>query len=739
MPFPSTNPSLERALLEKGYAEPTAVQAAVLQPEAEDRDLLVSAQTGSGKTVAYGLALATTLLAGEERMGAPGAPLALVIAPTRELAMQVQRELIWLYGAAGARVCACIGGMDVRREARALEDGCHIVVGTPGRLRDHLERNRLDVTALRAVVLDEADEMLDLGFREDMEFILDSTPEEKRTLLFSATIPRDIANLARRYQNDAFRIDTVDQSQPHGDIDYRAIRIAPNEIEHACVNVLRNFEARGAIIFCQTREAVRHLHASLLERGFSAVALSGEYSQSERTHALQSLRDGRARVCVATDVAARGIDLPSIELVIHAELPSDRDTLLHRSGRTGRAGRKGICVLLVPYTKRRKAEALIAQARIDVLWGNPPTAEEIRLADQQRMKEDPIFTEPSTEEDLALTQMLMADRTGEEIAGALVRMYRARLPAPEELFEAGGAPERRERPERPARERERPDKRARQERRERGEFPGSGEAQVDKSYAPRSSEPMVWFRMNVGRSNNADPKWILPVICRLGHVTKNEIGVIKIFDRETKFEIIESVAAKFMASVRKSSDDENVNIQPAAGTVQELRKSGGKSDAPETGYVKPDFVKKDYAKKEYPKKDYPKKDFPKKDFDNRSFDKPDAPKADFVKKDFAQKDFAKKDYPKKDFGAKKDFDGKKDFAPKQDFAPKKDFAAKKDFGAKKDFAPKKDFAAKPYSKKPFNKDSRGPDTRGPDTRNSASAPAPRDWDSKPKKKFRPPT
>jgi ATP-dependent RNA helicase DeaD len=346
--------------------------------------------------------------------------------------------------------------------------------------------------------------------------------------------------------------------------------------------------------------------------------------------------------------------------------------------------------LLVPYTKRRKAEGLIAQARIDVLWGNPPTAEEIRLADQQRMKEDPIFTEPSSEEDLALTKMLMADRSAEEIAGALVRMYRARLPAPEELFEAGGAPERRERPERPARERDRPDKRAREERRTRGEFPGLGEAVVDKSYSQRSSEPMVWFRMNVGRSNNADPKWILPVICRLGHVTKNEIGVIKIFDRETKFEIIESVAAKFMASVRKSSDDENVNIQPAAGTVQELRKGGGvKADEPASNYVRPDFVKKDYAKKEYPKTDYPKKsfdkpDFAKKDFPKKSFDKSDAPKKDFAKKDFSQKDIAKKDYPKKDF------------------------------------------AAKPYAKKPFNKDSRGPDTRGP-----APAAVVRDWDSKP--------
>src|SRR5918997_2374877 len=249
MPFPTTNPSLERALADKGYNDPTPVQAAVLQPDAIDRDLLVSAQTGSGKTVAYGLAMASTLLGDAERFEAPREPLGLVIAPTRELALQVNRELIWLYGPAGARVVSCVGGMDVRREQRALEDGCHIVVGTPGRLRDHLERGRLDTSKLRAVVLDEADEMLDLGFREDLEFILDATPAERRTLLFSATIPREIATLARRYQREAFRIDTVDQSQPHGDIEYRAVRLAPNEIEHGVVNVLRYFEARGAMVF----------------------------------------------------------------------------------------------------------------------------------------------------------------------------------------------------------------------------------------------------------------------------------------------------------------------------------------------------------------------------------------------------------------------------------------------------------------------------------------------------------
>jgi ATP-dependent RNA helicase DeaD len=549
MPFPKSNPSLDAALAAKGYAEPTPVQAAVLQPEAEGRDLLVSAQTGSGKTVAYGLALATTLLGPAERFETAGAPLALVVAPTRELALQVQRELIWLYGPTGARVASCVGGMDVRREARALADGCHIVVGTPGRLRDHLERGRLETGSMRAVVLDEADEMLDLGFREDLEFILDATPAERRTLLFSATIPRDIAALAKGYQREALRIDTIDQSQPHGDIEYRAVRIAPNEVEHAVVNILRFVEARGAMIFCHTREAVRHLHGSLIERGFSAVALSGELTQAERTHALQALRDGRARVCVATDVAARGIDLPDLGLVVHADLPNNSETLLHRSGRTGRAGRKGTCVLLVPFNRRRKAEMLIDRARIDAHWGPPPSADDIRAADQRRFVADPIFTEETSEEDAAWARTLLAERSPDDVAAALVRLYRTRLPAPEEVFDDGGGARR---PERESRER--PERKGPRQPADEG-----------------PSEGMVRFRMNVGRRNNADPRWLLPIICRLGHVTKNEVGVIRISDRDTTFEIAEAHAAKFMASIRRSSNDEDIRIEPADAPSAEKR------------------------------------------------------------------------------------------------------------------------------------------------------------------------
>ncbi len=537
MPFPNTHPALARALKAQGYEEPTAVQSAILEAP-RGADLLVSAQTGSGKTVAFGLAAASELLGEAPAFGAPAAPLALVIAPTRELALQVSRELEWLYAPANALMVTCVGGMDARREQRLLSAGCHLVVGTPGRLRDHLERGNLDLSAVRVVVLDEADEMLDLGFREDLEEILDGTPAERRTFLFSATLPREIVALARRYQRDAVRIDTVRRDEPHGDIEYKAMRIAPNELEQAVVNVLRYFDAPGALIFCATREAVRHLYGSLRERGFQAVQLSGELSQKERTDALQALRDGHARACVATDVAARGLDLPALDLVIHAELPQNKQALLHRSGRTGRAGRKGVSILLVPYTRQRKAEQLLASAQIAAVWSPPPMADEIRARDQQRLLESPMLQEAPSDEDLALGRRLLLGTDPEVVAAALVRLHRSRLPEPEDIFDDGRGDGRGD-----ARGNEPP----------AGPRPMRERRPYGAEYGAEEQGTGAWFRMPIGRADKADPKWLIPLICRRGHVTKKDIGEIRIFPRETKFEILPGAEARFREALGKSA------------------------------------------------------------------------------------------------------------------------------------------------------------------------------------------
>ena len=549
MPFPDVNPALTEALTARNYAEPTPVQSAVLVPEADGRDLLVSAQTGSGKTVAFGLAFAPTLLDGAERFGQAAAPLALVIAPTRELAIQVKAELVWLYAKTGARIASAVGGMDARAEARALSSGAHIVVGTPGRLKDHTERGRLDLSQIRVAVLDEADEMLDMGFREELEFLLDATPAERRTLLFSATIPKEIAALARRYQKNSLRIDVGGRNEPHGDIEYRAITVAPHDIERAAVNVLRYFESGAALVFCATREAVRRLQGRLLERGFDAVALSGELSQHERNGALQSLRDGRSRVCVCTDVAARGLDLPALDLVIHADLPRDKETMLHRSGRTGRAGRKGVSVLIIPTPRKRRAEMLFASAGVDPGWSDPPSADLIAARDNERLLEDKRLAEEISDEERTAATELLEKFSPEQLATAVSRFWRAELPAPEDGFTAVPQHSRDTGP--------------------RDTGPREPGARRPTRDAPGVSGG-VWFRMAVGRKNNADPKWLIPLICRQGNITKAEIGAIRIFDKETKFEIAASAASAFAEAVEAAgSHDPKIEAAlPPGGAPQ---------------------------------------------------------------------------------------------------------------------------------------------------------------------------
>lgn len=523
MNFSELPPILGEALAERGYENPTAVQSAVIEPEASGRDLIVSAQTGSGKTVAFGLAMAEQLLGDDGQVAYGIAPISLIVAPTRELALQVSRELVWLYGKAGARIATCVGGMDASKERRSLRGGAQIVVGTPGRLRDHLERGALDLSELKAVVLDEADEMLDMGFRDDLEAILDGTPEGRRTLLFSATMPKSIVSLAKRYQENALRISTVGDDRGHGDISYQAVTISPSEIENAVVNLLRFHEAETAILFCATRDAVRRLHATLQERGFAVVALSGEHSQQERNQAMQALRDRRARVCVATDVAARGIDLPTLSLVIHVEVPRDAEALQHRSGRTGRAGKKGTAVILVPYPRRRRVESMLRGAKIKADWINAPTPDAIRKQDRERLMEMLLAPVEADEEDRALGRRLLEDRSAEDIAAALVQAHRSKMPQPEELIP--NTPEAR--------------KEAQQERHRPG------------------FEDIAWFRMDIGRKHNADARWILPLICRRGHVTRNEIGAIRIGGDETFFQIPTKLADKVADAIERTAASED--------------------------------------------------------------------------------------------------------------------------------------------------------------------------------------
>ncbi|CTQ60722.1 ATP-dependent RNA helicase DeaD [Labrenzia sp. EL_208] len=591
----SLAPALSAALAKRGYESLTPVQESVLSDAPAEADLLVSAQTGSGKTVAFGLALAPTLLRDNEHLGKAGAPIALAIAPTRELALQVKEELTWLYEEARAVTASCVGGMDPRTERRQLDRGVHIVVGTPGRLRDHIERGALDLSELRAVVLDEADEMLDMGFREDLEFILDAAPQERRTLMFSATVPKPIAELAKRFQKDAVRLSTINAREQHGDIHYVAHPVAPNERENAIINVLRMHEAEKAIVFCSTREAVSRLTSRLANRGFSIVSLSGELSQEQRSSALAAMKDGRARVCVATDVAARGIDLPNLDLVVHADLPTGKAGLLHRSGRTGRAGRKGTCVLMVPFPRRRQAERVLQFAGIKATWTGAPTAEAIRANDKERLLADPALSVELEDEDRALAMELLALHSAEQLAAAFVKLRQSRMPAPEEIAEID-------------------------ESSLRGRDAGSRGGRTAEITG--KFEDGIWFSLSLGHRQRAEPRWILPMICRAGHVTKKEVGAIKIFQNELYFEIAGSHGKRFSDVIkREGSGEENVTITlldarggkiPAPPKDDGFRRDRGgppkrrprKADAPDYETLGPEDSLKSGKPKRGPKRDF---------------------------------------------------------------------------------------------------------------------------------------
>ncbi len=595
--FAAVVPVLASALKSRGFETLTPVQEAVLAPHLAEKDLLVSAQTGSGKTVAFGLALASTLLEGADKFPRLDAPLALAVAPTRELALQVQRELQWLYAGTGANVASCVGGMDIRDERRALSRGAHIVVGTPGRLNDHIKRGSLDMSGMKAIILDEADEMLDLGFREELEYILAAAPKQRRTLMFSATVSRPIATLAKNYQNNAERVNTTTSHKQHIDIEYRALSCSPQTKENAIINVLRYYDAKNALVFCATRATVNHLTSRLNNRGFSVVALSGELSQKERSHALQAMRDGRAKVCVATDVAARGIDLPELDLVIHADLPKNQESLLHRSGRTGRAGRKGVSALIVPFKAKPRVTRLLKDAKVTAEWAKPPSAAEVLLRDNERLLADPSLSEAVQDNEKEFAAQLLNIYAPEQIAAAFVRLYRKNHSAPEEIDD------------------------------EPAHFANNHQSSGPKERRGKSGQndfdSGVWIALNVGRNRSAEPRWLLPLLCKAGKLTKKDIGAIRIQQDETHVEIRPEAYQDFIDNIGPDAKlDKSIRVSPidgkpaSASPSKKQRKSGhgpkpGESNPYQRKGPKPEGKKydKSVARKRLEEKEAAKQDW----------------------------------------------------------------------------------------------------------------------------------
>jgi ATP-dependent RNA helicase DeaD len=537
--FDGVMPPLCEALSKRGYSTLTPVQESVLDPSLLNSDLLVSSQTGSGKTVAFGLVMAPTILGEKETFEQSGPPVAIVIAPTRELALQVKMELSWLYKFTKASIVSCVGGMDMRAEQRALRGNAHIVVGTPGRVKDHIERGSLNLENIKGLVLDEADEMLDMGFRDDLEFILETTPVERRTLMFSATVPKPIVSLAKRYQRDAVRISTKGEGKQHADIDYFAYSVTAKNRESAIANVLRYYDAKNALVFCGTRAAVNDMTSRFNSKGFSVVALSGELSQKERTNALQSLRNGNARICIATDVAARGLDLPNLELVVHADIPRSGQILLHRSGRTGRAGRRGVTALMVTKNARRRTEILFQHSKIKAKWLEPPTKEQILSRDNDRIVEHQLFQDDVHQEDLSVVQRILETYSAEKIAAAFVRSCRIGEVIPSDN---------------PT---------------DSADLPSRHKGHVKGDDSKHTFQAGAWFVLSSGRKDGVEARWLLPMLCRVGKLNHGEVGKILINSDQTRVEISKDAESRFLKAIGPDCNlEKGIKISPTNETAR---------------------------------------------------------------------------------------------------------------------------------------------------------------------------
>jgi len=342
-----------KALDHAGYEHPTPVQNQAIPAALEGHDLLVSSHTGSGKTAAF-------LLPGLQRLLQPSAaqgkgPRMLVLTPTRELALQVEKAARdYGYHLRRLRTACLVGGSPYGLQLKALSQPVDIVIATPGRLMDHMERGRIDFSRLETLVLDEADRMLDMGFIDDIEAIVKATPETRQTVLFSATLDGVVGNLARRLTKNPKRIEIATASESRADIEQRLMFADNHHHKTQLLDaLLRDTELNQAVVFVSTKRGAEELSVSLLDQGFPAAALHGDMHQRERNRTLQQLRQGRTRILVATDVAARGIDVVGISHVINFEPPRQAEDYVHRIGRTGRAGRSGIAVTFAGLDERR--------------------------------------------------------------------------------------------------------------------------------------------------------------------------------------------------------------------------------------------------------------------------------------------------------------------------------------------------------------------------------------------------
>ena len=588
-------PALSAALTAKGYATLTSVQEAVLDPALTGRDLRITSQTGSGKTVAIGFTLRTlvdrspaepALAAAPGKAKALARPRAMVIAPTRELAKQVEEELSWLFAPMGARVACVTGGAGYGDERRALGSNPALIVGTPGRLLEHLQRGTIDATAVGAIVLDEADRLLDLGFRDDLEAIVAFAPAGRNTHLCSATFPREVRALADATQRDPVHVQGTRLGAANADIDHVVHLVDPRQRMDAIINLLLADPEGRTLVFARTRADVASITTQLNDCGFAVTSLSGEMEQAARNRAIGAFKQGDLRILVATDVAARGIDVQDIARVIHAEPPSDADTYTHRSGRTGRAGRKGTSSILSANAELARTRYILQRAGVVHRFEPIPSADSIRAAGHDRAAKALLAPHDEAEGiDEATWQLAKRVAAEGDVTRAIARLLvktgfvgpvqprAVRAVEPPD----GGRP----RPPRAgfARANDGPSERSGQRSSQLSDrLPGGppdGRPRPRMPQAPRPAAPatrharrdreIAWvpFRVSWGQRQGADARRLLAMACRRGQIRGTDVGSIRVGPSHSVIEVASHVADAFAAAAsHPDTRDPAMTIQP---------------------------------------------------------------------------------------------------------------------------------------------------------------------------------
>jgi ATP-dependent RNA helicase DeaD len=522
-------PELLRALSDLGYEEPTPIQREAIPLLLQGRDLLGQAATGTGKTAAFALPLLQRICRGDGSRE----PRALVLVPTRELAMQVS-EAMHRYGRhLGARVLPIYGGQPISRQLRALEGGVDVVVATPGRALDHIARGTLRPRGLEIVVLDEADEMLDMGFAEDIEAILQDTREDRQTVLFSATIPPRINAIARRHLRDPVRIHLGSEASAPGDaaLVRQIAYVVPRAHKAAALGRVLDVEApAAALVFCRTRDEVDQLTETLNGRGYRAEALHGGMDQEQRNRTLGRLRSGTADLLVATDLAARGLDIEHLTHVVNYDVPAGPDAYLHRIGRVGRAGREGVAITLAEPREHRMLKTIERVTKRRIAVEKLPTIADLRARrleltraalhenllgdDLERFR---VVVEPLTEEFDVMDVALAAVKLAHEVSGTDAEEAEIPEPAPS----PGG------------------------ETRPRHAAPGR-----DRRRGSTAAGSTTRVFVGVGRADGVRPQDLVGAIAGESRLTGRDIGAIEIADRFSLVEIPESAADEVIAALR---------------------------------------------------------------------------------------------------------------------------------------------------------------------------------------------